>query len=367
MKIAYIYNRGRIDRFDKINRSECPSEFFYGSHELAQKGHTIGLFEVNLDLPPGIVGGVVNILDGMGLCPEKLTGSSLEQVRLLLQQLTDFDVVVATTSGIGFALSLWKILHARVPPIVSIHCGLLNHRYNLFRRFLTTALLRRSANILFGEGELKPLLEMCNIEHEKIFVNQFGVDINFWTPTSSRKGDYILSVGNDGRRDFETLIRAAKNVSEKFLLLTSRSISSPLPPNVNLICSSWHKDLISDVDLKSLYQNARCAVISLIDSYQPSGQSVALQAMACGCPVILTRTKGLWSNHWLIDEENVIFVPPNDHSALSDKINLLGKSDELRIKLSRKGRLLTEGKANIGEFAENIEKICIGAYENQLK
>lgn len=364
LKIAYIYNKGRIERLEKIKKSECPTEFFYGSHELAQRGYTIGYFEIDLDLPPGVVGGVVNILDGMGLCPEKLTGSCFEQARKILKKLREFDVIVATTSGLGFALSFWKIFYPNVPPIVSIHCGLLNHKYNHIRRFFTSALLKRSANVLFGEGELAPLLEICDIEPNKIFVNQFGVDKNFWVPATARTGDYILSVGNDGRRDFETLIIAARNVSINFKILTSRSISSELPPNVSLLSSSWHKEIVSDIDLRSLYQNARCVVISLVESCQPSGQSVALQAMACGCPVILTRTKGLWSNEWLVDGENVIFVPPRDHVTLIEKINLLVKNDELNYKLSRNGRLLTEKEANIIEFAKKLEMICNGTFEN---
>ena len=35
-------------------------------------------------------------------------------------------------------------------------------------------------------------------------------------------------------------------------------------------------------------------IIPLKNSIQPSGQSVALQSMACGTPVVITETFGFW-------------------------------------------------------------------------
>ena len=50
--------------------------------------------------------------------------------------------------------------------------------------------------------------------------------------------------------------------------------------------------------IRELYQDA-FAIIPLKDVFQPSGYSVTLQAMACGKPVVLTKTKGLWAPKYL--------------------------------------------------------------------
>lgn len=359
MKIAFIFNKGRKSRLEKINRFESPSEFFYGAIELSKKKHSLGYFEVDLEIAPGIFGGIINILGGMGLCPEKFTGSALEQVKGLLEQLKEYDVIVASTSGIGYAMCFWKIFSPKIPPIISIHCGLLNNQYNYLRRLFSSFLLKKAKTVLFGEGELAPMINMFDINAKMVCVNQFGVDKNFWFPAGKRSGDYVLSVGNDGRRDFVTLVRAAAQVSIDFKILTARAIPEVLPSNVELLRSSWHNQTISDVDLRSLYQNAKCVVITLIESSQPSGQSVALQAMACGCPVIITTTSGLWSKENLIDGENVIFVLPGETLGVVEKIRLLLEDQELCSRLSINGRKLIENHANIDFFAANLEKLCM--------
>jgi hypothetical protein len=57
----------------------------------------------------------------------------------------------------------------------------------------------------------------------------------------------------------------------------------------------YGSDSISDVDLRRMYNAARAVVVPLKDVHQPSGQSVTLQAMSCGRPVVLTKTRGLWA------------------------------------------------------------------------
>ena len=57
--------------------------------------------------------------------------------------------------------------------------------------------------------------------------------------------------------------------------------------------------IISQMKIRELYQDAFAIIIPLKDVFQPSGYSVTLQAMACGKPVVLTKTKGLWAQKYL--------------------------------------------------------------------
>ena len=63
--------------------------------------------------------------------------------------------------------------------------------------------------------------------------------------------------------------------------------------NVNLFNGSWVDNKISDEEIKNFYYyKADLTIIPLIDTLQPSGQSVALQSIACGTPVLITKTSG---------------------------------------------------------------------------
>ena len=359
MKIAFVFNKGRLHRLPFTRKGISPTEFFYGALELEKKGYEIGYFEVDVDWAPGIVGGGINWLLDHGLMPEKMSGGVVVKVGGLIKQLRLFDCIVGTTSGIAFALALWKRLGLLQKPIVAIHCGLLNNPYPWVRLKLTQLFLKSMYTILYGEGELRPLLELYPDIEDRLMVNQFGVDTKFWHPVDDKKGRYILSVGNDGRRDYETLIEAAQYIPLEIRIMTSHNLPQPLPENTIFLKGGWHKEIVSDEELCSLYQNALCVVVPLKESFQPSGQSVVLQAMACGCPVILTRTAGLWSEEMMVDGYNVIFTNAGDSRNLVAKINEVCNNSELGEYLSRIGRDTVCREASIKDFAERMEKSCL--------
>lgn len=359
MKIAYIFNKGRLTRLPDIASGAAPHEFFYGAVELEKKDHEIGFFEIDVNFPPRFFAGLVNIAAAYGFIPEKLTGGALVETRELVSALNGYDVIVGTTSGIGYALALWKLLGKLRVPIVTIHCGLLNNPYRPLRRKLSEYLLAQMQTVLFGESELQPMIELFHGQERRTEINQFGVDHRFWIPsTIDCSHRYVLSVGNDGRRDFDTLIRAATKIPVEVKILTSRKLPEQLPDNITLVKSSWNRRIVSDVDLRTLYQNATCVIVTLCDSYQPSGQSVALQAMACGTPVIITNTKGFWAKNIFDDTEKIVFTTPGDADELAEKAIRLLIDDELRNRLRINGRALVEKFFNSEQFAENMERIC---------
>jgi glycosyltransferase involved in cell wall biosynthesis len=99
------------------------------------------------------------------------------------------------------------------------------------------------------------------------------------------------------------------------------------------------------------------------DVPQPSGQSVTLQAMACARPVVLSRTKGLWSSSELSDGENISFVPPADPDALGSAVRRLLDNRERAEGLGRAGREEVEGSATVSAYAERLLEICRRAVE----
>lgn len=352
--LSFLYSPGRAGRLEAVRRGESPSEFFYGALELEKQGLEIRILEADPLTPPHWPCAALDFIGQNG--PIKLDGHVAQAVWDALPLWEKGDVVVGTTGAHAFALALLKGLRRHSVPVVGIHCGLLNHPINPLRRRSTAALMRRMESMLFGEGERQPMLEAYPGIGGHLHVNQFGVDTRFWSPGPSRERGYVLAVGNDGRRDYATLIAAARRFDCPFVVVTGNEL--PLhPPHVRQLKGSYSEGL-SDLDLRDLVRGAACVVTPLQATRQPSGQSVTLQAMACGRPVVLSDTEGLWCRKTLRDGETLLLTPPGDADALAARIREIVASPSLARRLGEAARDAVCRHATIGQFADRLLSIC---------
>jgi glycosyltransferase involved in cell wall biosynthesis len=357
MKIAYVYVRGRLARLAEARAGLAAREFFYGALELEDHGHQVELYEVDSgpDAPAGSP--LIELLYKLHLTPSKTNAPLVKQLQLLLPALNSCDVAVATASGPAYGLALLSAFGQLRVPLIAIHCGIANHSLKVHRRIINSRLLRRSWNMIYGEGEEEPIRHMYRLPSERLRVNQFGVDTKFWRPCSSPNQDYILAVGNDVRRDYQLLLQLALKIPKRILVVSRQNLGE-LPENVTQIQGDWHAQTLSDEGLRGFYQEAALVVTPLIDSVQPAGQSVCLQAMACGKPVVLTETRGLWSRAMMRDRYNVLLVPPHDIDALHQAIAQLLSSPEECKRLGENGIKTTCEQANIALFASRIHALA---------
>lgn len=357
MRIGFVYQRGRLARRARVRRGEVPTEFFYGGVELDRAGHAVDLHELGGRAGRALWQRAADRLLRWRLLPSRTGGTVLGELLALCPKLQGCDVVVATTTAIGYGLGTLKLLGRLGPPLVAIHCGLVNYRHRWFRRRANGLVLRRTWTQLYGEGERDEVLRVFGVPPERVAVNQFGVDVDFWTPGGS-EGGYVLSVGNDARRDYELLVEAVGRVGCEAMIVTAREIGTRLPPTVRKVAGGWHEEAVTDGELRDLYRGAQFVVIPLHDSLQPSGQSVCLQAMACGKPVVMTRTRGLWSRRAMRDGENVILVPPGDVGTLAETMRGLLQDAGERRRLGRNAREAVCRDGDIKAFAARLEEAC---------
>jgi glycosyltransferase involved in cell wall biosynthesis len=360
MKIAFIYAKGREQRYAFTVKGHAASEFFYGALELERSGHLIARYELGHGdcSETKLWHKIAEQLYRWRMTPTRTNSVILAELYEICPELNKNDIIVATTTAAAFGLAVLKFFGLVKCPVVAIHCGIVNFQLAWPRRKLNAYALKNSWTQLFGEGELADVKKFYNIPDSRIEVNQFGVDTEFWKPASSDEG-YILSVGNDERRDYELLIQVAREVNLNFKIVTRRTIEGDIPPNVEIIKGGWHEQSVTDEDLRSLYQKASIVVIPLKNSPQPSGQSVCLQAMACSKPVILTRTNGLWSDEMMRDNVNVKFVPPENAAALISAINHLSRNHKERDSIGLCARETVIREGNIEAFAERLSALCL--------
>jgi glycosyltransferase involved in cell wall biosynthesis len=256
--------------------------------------------------------------------PPRTTADWIARCRRVLPRLRDADVVVATATEISFGLAIWKALGFFKKPIVGILCGAVNYPMGSeLRRSFVGSLLHKFRPVLFADSELQEIEMRFGLPGGFVSVAWFGVDETFWTlPQDAVLRNGVLAVGNDSRRDFQSLVEAAKFLPDNsFTVITRRERPDNLPANVDWLRGDWKDAPISDEQLRALYQEAACVVVPLEESIQPSGQSVAMQAMMCGAPVVHTKTLGWWGADVIRDGKEVGLASAADVEALAQAIN----------------------------------------------
>jgi Glycosyl transferases group 1 len=363
MRLAFVHFPGRIARLQAARNGTAPTEFLFGAVELERAGHEVAHYEVDpAASASGLARRLVDLNAGRGLLPPHLAASVLRQTRALLPRLSDAEVVVATTTGTAVALAAWSRLGLLHRPLVGIVAGLLNAPWRTSRRLTTLPLLRRMHVVLYGAGEL-PGLQALPALDERLHVVPFGVDASFWSPGDGAPGDEVVAIGNDGHRDWSSLLAAAPLIPARVRVFTRHEPPDDLPENVSWSPADWHGQLLSDEQVRDLYRGARVVLVPVRDVPQPSGQSVTLQAMACARPVVLSRTRGLWAPETLHDGTDVVFVPPSDSATLARAVGELLADPGRAASIGAAARASVVREADVATYAERLLAVCRAAIE----
>ena len=361
MRVAFLYAAGRAARLAAVQAGRAPSEFFYGALELAAQGCAVEHFEVDPATAPPAAHALGRGLP-RSLLPVKTSAPLIAAVGRICSRWREFDCLIATAGNLAHAAAFWRRAGRLRVPIIGIQSGTLDYRHGWWRRRFSAALLRQTHTMLFGDAELEPFRRFFSLPAGGVSVNHFGVDTDFWQPVlAGACEDYVLSVGNDGRRDYATLLAAAPAIGAPIRIVTQQELPGPLPPNVTVIRGNWREASVSDEDLRELYRGAACVVVPVVDTLQPSGQSVTLQAMACGKAVVLSRFPGLWSARQARDGENVLLAAVGDPADLAAKTRALLENPARAASLGAAASAMVRKEATIEGYARRLAHLIAEA------
>ncbi len=361
-QLTYIYQNGRKNR---INKKEYPKEFFYGIDYISKSFKKTEIIEFNEKK----VGKISTFLSTL---LQKVTGLPFFLNNIInsknLRIFLDSDLLVMTNQRVAFSsfpfLIINKILGRSKSSVFIMGLFDVKHKNiikNSLRRINILLLMVLVDKLLFlSNGEYKYVKNKYKKLGQKSYFIAFPVDKDFWEEKEiDNLNNNLLFIGNDGKRDYEFILSLAKEMSEyNFTFITSKITQDEIGSNnINLIYGRWDKETLTDEEIKKHYHNSALTIIPIKDSLQPSGQSVALQSISCGTPVLITKTRGFWDHDLFINDKNIIFVEKNEIELWKNKINNCFSNKNYYVELTKKGKENITEHYDLNKFNKKLEDI----------
>jgi glycosyltransferase involved in cell wall biosynthesis len=178
----------------------------------------------------------------------------------------------------------------------------------------------------------------------------YNVNEIFFSQTAEyNENGYILSVGDDISRDFQTVVDATERIENQLVI---KSKWRPVNPVSRVTPVKYISDRLSDVDFRRLYENSNIVIISLFMVHSAGGITSLFEAMAMGKAIIISESS--LTVDFVENETNCLVVPPQDVNALENAIRRLINSKELQMYLGKNARCTIDSKFSSKDLANRI-------------
>lgn len=252
--------------------------------------------------------------------------------RELFKRRRDFDMIITGIYGEYFALLQGLVKFHRKPHL------LLDIEWYEKRRSRILTLIKKVMNRLIARGAYR-IGVFAEVDIEK-YSNYYGIDKNkfIWFPYTTNLGErqfdvkeenYIFTGGRN-QRDYETLIKAVKDIPVKLMIASPKEAISKNIISDNIVLMG----VVDSSEYYSTMAKSKLVVLSVEpDIRRCQGIITYVSAMRLGKAVIVNETKGTRS--YMVNGQTGLIVPPKDPIALKNAIEKLLHNDELRREISQ--------------------------------
>lgn len=360
--ITYIFKSGRIDRINQD--SVFAKEFFYSYQSLRNKYSNLKIIEDKEGLNNWFILFEKFVRKfNLPIFYSKIINKKN------LEILKNSDVIFSTNPGLAMTISpfIKRFKKEKKIKFITINSGLFTNIYgenignHFVKNIFVNSFLKNVDVVIFTSKTEYEIISKIFYKYSEKFVHKmFSIDTSFWNTDilPSKQKEDILFIGNNTQRDFNKVLEITKKLPDKkFKIVSSQVDDKIIPNNVQLIKGDWNKNILSDQDIKKLYKNSRLVFLPLVDSLVASGQSVAMQSMATGTPVVISKTSGFWDFENFRNQENIFFIEENSIEGWVEQIQTIYEDYKLLDKVAQNGQNLINEKFNLKEFSKFLESV----------
>jgi len=357
--ITYIFSGGRgekLSREDKI-----ASDFFYGFLELKKDYEDTHFIELKNNETTFFDKLIIKVFK-LPIYFNKFL--SIKNFKILKS--SEYIICINETSYLtSLPLNIiFKLIYKK--KVFFFPMGLVDKYLdgNFLSKLVITFSLRFSDKVFFiGKGEMQAAFKYMKKQSKKFEYIPFSVDTNFWKgePSKTESIKNILFIGNDKNRDYKLLNNLIKNNKQYDFTVITNNKQFIVTEDKNLFFTKgdWRTHILTDEDILNEYRKADLVVLPIKNTTQPSGQSVALQAMATNTPVMITKTDGFWDNDKFHDKKNIIFLTDNNLSSWSECIKYYSDDISLLNSIAKNGKQTVDEFNNIEKFSKYFKSIIV--------
>jgi len=338
---------------------------------LVQQGHEVHVYTTNVD-GPGVsdvpLGRPVDI-DGVRVTyfsssfPRRLYRSP-EMGKALDRNLDDFDLLhihaMFLWPGMAASRAAWK--HC-IPYLVSPRGMLVPELIARKSRLAKTAWIRlfdrsmvRRASAIHVTSTLEASdLTAVGLDAKRVINIPNGIDVPDWSsdPPIERE-NFILFLGRlDPKKSVELLIKAVEQVPDAQLIIAGDGEPDYLQTLKSIVERSGMKDRITflgHLDNAQKWQYYRRAGVFVLPSLSENFANTVLEAMAAGCPVVVTPGVGLADT---VARHDCGGVVERDADSIAGAITELLGNAVLRKQLGTNGKALVEREFSWAVLADS--------------
>ena len=277
------------------------------------------------------------------------------------------------------------------PFVVKVHGPLfLNHRFDrnhktrilkYLENWMEKSVVKRADAVIYSSRAMQNLTrETWKLKRNNSVVIENPIDLNAFHPKKTasdgaERTPTVLYVGRlEYRKGIHVLYRAIplvmnKNPDVRFVIIGSDTRTGDKGRSILSETKEFleRKDLLHGVtfigpqkraDLVDYYR--RCDIFVMPSLFEPVGFT-AIEAMACGKPVVVSSNAGIAER--IEDGLSGYLIEPGSASALAEKINFileLNQKQREKIGAAARGAVNPLSFENIGRELENLYKDIIG-------
>ena len=281
-----------------------------------------------------------------------------------LAALNRSDVVFSTVDTVGIPLALLGRLGRVKPPVVYAAIGL-PERLALLRgrfanRVFDDAFRRLDTIVAYGWGEVEELRAWLGPHGPRVEFVAFGVDTESFRPDADAVvGDDVVSIGADPRRDFGLLLDLARRLPDRSFRIVASADNAR-----GLDTRTANVRLEVDVPIARVREcliGARVVALPVRENTYSGATTTLLQAMACGKPVVVTRTAAIAHGYHLADGVNCRLVAAGDIAGLEAAVTSALDERGLAAGLGLRARETVERHLTWPGYASEIRRLLSDA------